>query len=106
MGTRQYAQRRCVIIESPNPPAPQPQAPLRLSPTSSSASAGCSGTEERLARRQQHSLQWFCLSLLADIPLPEGVDLPTEDTTELGEEVEPQHKEHEKWNDLGLNTLQ
>ena len=29
-----------------------------------------------------------------------------EDTTELGEEVEPQHKEHEKWNDLGLNTLQ
>jgi len=42
----------------------------------------------------------------ADIPLPEGVDPPTEDTAELGEEVEPQHKEHEKWNDLGLNTLQ
>jgi len=41
-----------------------------------------------------------------DIPLPEGIDPPTEDTTELGEEVEPQQKEHERWNDLGLNTLQ
>ena len=29
-----------------------------------------------------------------------------EDTTEIGEDVEQQPKQHEKWTELGLNTLQ
>jgi len=41
-----------------------------------------------------------------DIPLPDGVQPPVDDSDEFRDEAEPQPREPEKWPELGLNTLQ
>lgn len=41
----------------------------------------------------------------ADIPLPEGLMPPVDETDDLREELEAQNKGPDKWVELGLHTV-
>lgn len=44
--------------------------------------------------------------ICADIPLPEGLMPPMDETDDLREELEAQNKGPDKWVELGLHTVQ
>ena len=43
--------------------------------------------------------------LAADIPLPEGLMPPVDETDDLREELEAQNKGPDRWVELGLHTV-